>query len=300
MIKASGLVKKYGEFTALRSLDAEIPSGSVYGLIGPNGSGKSTLLRLIAGIYQPDCGAIQVDGLPVYEHPAVKGRIFFVSDELFFFPSYSMDDTASFYAGIYCGWDWERYRRLCSLFPVDAKKKLNTFSKGMQRQVALIMALSACPDYLLLDEAFDGLDSIVRNALRKLLADDVASREMTVLISSHNLRELEDVCDHIGFLYQGRILFERELDQIKLDFCKVQAVFQPMIPRERIAGLLELLQFEQRGSLVSLVVRGGSKETIETLQRLGPLFVEALPLTLEEVFIQEMEAAGYDYSNVVF
>lgn len=300
MIKATGLAKKFDDSYALNTLDAQIPRGSIYGLIGSNGSGKSTLLRLIAGVYRPDEGSLTVEEQPVFENPSVKERIFFVSDEFYHFPQCTMDDMARFYSTVYPSFRAEQYERIAGHFPIPRDKKLSTFSKGMRRQAALVLALAVQADYLLLDEAFDGLDPIIRGALRKILADQVANRGCTVLITSHNLRELEDMCDHVGLLHKGRIVFEQELDVLKLGFCKIQAAFRPMVEQAQLRELLDIMQLQVQGSLAHMVVRGNPEEVTAALGRLGPIFCESVPLTLEEVFIHEMEAIGYDYNNVLF
>ncbi|RGX54492.1 MULTISPECIES: ABC transporter ATP-binding protein [Anaerotruncus] len=299
MIEANALVKCFGDFTALSSLTTTIRDSSIYGLVGSNGSGKSTFLRLVAGVYMPDGGTIRVDGEEVYENTAVKDRTFFVADDLYFLPQSSMNDMAKFYKGIFSGFSDERYAKLCTIFPLDPKKKINTFSKGMKRQAALLLGLSCQPDLLLLDEAFDGLDPVMRGAVKKLLSDDIAARDMTVIITSHNLRELEDLCDHVGLLHKGQILFEREIDELKLGFCKVHAAF-PQGVDDQIFKKLDIMQMSRSGSLVNLVVRGTSADAAAYLLEQGAVFAEGVPLTLEEVFIHEMEAVGYDYNNIIF
>jgi ABC-2 type transport system ATP-binding protein len=297
MIEAVHLTKRFGAKAALEQLSAVIPQGSIYGLVGPNGSGKSTLMRLICGVYRPDEGQILVAGEPVYENPHTKARVFYLSDDLYFLPKSTVHEMARFYEGVYPTFDREEYQRLCGIFPIDPEARINTFSKGMRRQAALLLALSCRTRYLLLDEAFDGLDPVIRLMVKKLLAQEMESRELTVVISSHNLRELEDLCDHIGLLHRGRIQLEKELDELKLGFCKVQAAYREPVDWSRSG--LSILQSQQRGSLVSMLVRGSAEETLEVLQRYQPLFAEAVPLTLEEIFIGEMEAAGYDYNNIL-
>ena len=299
VISANALVKCFGDFTALSALTTEIPSGSIYGLVGSNGSGKSTFLRLVAGVYQSDGGTLTIDDQPVYENTALKNRLFFLADDLYFLSQATLQDMAVFYRSVYSNFSEERYQKLLSIFPLDSKKKLSMFSKGMKRQAALLLGLSCQPDLLLLDEAFDGLDPVIRGAVKKLLSDDIAARGMTVLITSHNLRELEDLCDHVGLLHQGKILFEREIDELKLGFCKVHAAFPDGVKEGVLEGL-SLMQVSQAGSLYNLIVRGTSEDTSTYLRNCGAIFAEGVSLTLEEVFIHEMEAVGYDYNNIIF
>lgn len=299
MIQALNLTKRFDDFTALDCFSAEIPDSTIYGLVGSNGSGKSTLLRLISGIYRPESGEIRVGGELPFENPSVKDSVFHVSDDLYFFPQYSMDEMARFYARLYASFDHALYKELCGRFPVSSVKKIHTFSKGMKRQVALILALSCCPRYLLLDEAFDGLDPVMRGALQKILADRLSEREMTVVIASHNLRELEDLCDYMGLIHQGKVILEREIDEVRLGFCKVQAVFREM-PSDAALSELNIMSRETSGSVLNLIVRGNREEIVAYIQTLGPVLVESVPLTLEEVFIHEMEAVGYDYNRIIF
>ncbi|MCL2034838.1 MAG: ABC transporter ATP-binding protein [Oscillospiraceae bacterium] len=299
MIKAHGLTKTFDGFCALEDFYAEIKDGSIYGLVGSNGSGKSTLLRTISGIYRPDGGEITVAGENPFENIYIKNMIFHVSDDLYFLPQSTMDDMAAFYSSVYTGFGAEIYGELCGRFPINPKKKLHTFSKGMKRQAALILSLAANPRYLLLDEAFDGLDPVMRGAVRKIIADRVADGSMSVVISSHNLRELEDICDHMGLLHEGKVIFEREIDEVKLGFCKVQAGFS-LMPEDDALKQLNIMQLEKSGSVLHMVVRGKSDEILRYLETLGPMFVETIPLTLEEVFIHEMEAVGYDYNKIIF
>ena len=299
MITMNGLTKTFEGFTALDNFTSEIPPGSIYGLVGTNGSGKSTLLRLISGIYRPDGGEIKVGGESPFENVGVKSRIVHVSDDLYFLPQSTMDDMAAFYAGVYKSFDWDTYREMCGRFPIDPKKRIGKFSKGMKRQTALILALACRPKILLLDEAFDGLDPVIRIGLRKILADVIADGDVTVIIASHNLRELEDLCDHMGLLHAGKVVFAREIDQVKLGFCKVQAAFTTPPGAEQLAAL-DIAQRSEAGSVLTMIVRGAPDEIMALMQEMNPLFVETVPLTLEEVFIHEMEAVGYDYSKILF
>ncbi len=299
MIQATGLVKKFDDYAALDHLDLEIKKASVYGLVGTNGAGKSTLLRTIAGIYQADSGMVSLDGVDVYEQVNIKSRIFLVADDLYFLPGATLTEMAKFYSVLYPSWSWEKYQKLCQAFPIGDKKKINTFSKGMKRQAAIILALSVQPELLLLDEAFDGLDPVIRLAVRKLIADEVASREMTVIISSHNLRELEDLCDHVAILHQGKLLLEKELDDLRLGFCKIQAAFKPALDLSQLSQI-EILHQESQGSVIQLIVRGNREDVVPYLESFKPLILDCVPLTLEEVFIHEMEVVGYDYNNILF
>ncbi|MBR5485762.1 MAG: ABC transporter ATP-binding protein [Oscillospiraceae bacterium] len=286
--------------TALDALTTQINAGSIYGLVGSNGAGKSTFLRLIAGVYRPDGGTVEFNGQEVFENEKVKSNIFFLADELYFPPAATINSLAQFYKELYPNWSDETFKMLCGLFPLDANKKLEKFSKGMRRQAALIIALSCRPQLMLLDEAFDGLDPVIRTLLRKLLADDVAQRGSTIIIASHNLRELEDFCDQVGVLHKGRILFQKDIDELHLGFCKVQCAFKPAITDKSVFGALQLLKCEIQGSVVNLVARGSGEAVAAELEKLNPLFVESVPLTLEEVFIHEMEAVGYDHSTIIF
>lgn len=297
MLKANDLVKRFGDTIALDGLNTEIGRGCIYGLVGPNGSGKSTLMRLMCGVYRPDGGSITLEGEPVFENIAAKDRILYLSDDLYFPPKSTVEELAAFYRGLYSGFSTETYQKLCGCFPLEMKKSLSTFSKGQRRQAALLAALCCHADYLLLDEAFDGLDPVIRLMVKKLLAEEIAERGATVVISSHNLRELEDLCDQIGLLSAGRLLFEKDIDVLKLGFCRVQAAYDHPVDWE--ATGLSILDKKERGKLVSLLVRGTAEETLAVLEAQRPLFAEALPMTLEEVFIGEMEAVGYDYSNIL-
>ena len=298
MIEVRNLTKKFGAKTALDSVTFTIGGGSVFGLVGSNGAGKSTFLRTCAGIYFPDGGEVMVDGGAPFEHTEVKSQICFIPDYPYFLPQATLTDMEKFYAGIYPKWDAKRFEDLCKLFPVGKKERISNFSKGMQRQAALICAFSAHPKYLLMDEIFDGLDPVMRQLLKKLISEEVSSNGMTVIIASHNLRELEDLCDHVGLFHKGGILFEKDIDALRLGVSKVQAAFRPM-PEKSAFEPMEILQWETRGSLLNLVVRGGQEEVMEKLNSLHPIFAEALPLTLEEVFISEMEVAGYDINNIL-
>jgi ABC-2 type transport system ATP-binding protein len=302
MIEISSFTKKFDTLTALNQISFNIAEGSIFGLVGSNGAGKSTLLRSICGVYAPDGGAIRIDGFPPYENPAIKGKVVFVPDFPYYMPQSSLNSLADFYRRVYPNWSNTEYLRLCALFGLNQKTKLHNMSKGMQRQAALICALSTRPEYLLLDEVFDGLDPVMRQLLKRIISDQVAERNMTVVIASHNLRELEDFCDHVGLIHQGGVVFEQELDALKLGIHKAQAVFQPPLEQQQLQWLseqLDTIKLETRGSMVSLVARRDQETVEQVLAQLNPVFSETLPLSLEEVFISEMEAAGYDLDKIL-
>lgn len=298
MITITNLTKTFGEVKALDRLNCNISKGSVFGLVGSNGSGKSTLLRILAGVYEANGGTVRIDGRPSFDDQEVKSRVYFISDYPYFFNDSTVENTAALYRRLYPTWDELKYKQLCGIFPISTKAKIINMSKGMQRQAALILALACCPQYLLLDEIFDGLDPVIRQLLKKLLMDDVAARGMTVVIASHNLRELEDVCDHVGLLHKGGIVLEKELDEMKLGIHKVQAAFTSALPDDAFADI-DIIDIQKRGLLYNLVARGGKEELMAKMNTLNPVFIEALPLTLEEVFISEMEVAGYDINNIM-
>ena len=299
MIEISNVSKQFGNIQAMQNVTATIQRGSIFGLIGSNGAGKSTLLRMLAGIYRPDQGEITIEGEQVYENEAIKQRIFYISDDQFFFQNATIESMADYYHTVYQRFSEEKLQKLVALFKLDAKRKLNTFSKGMQKQAHIILALACQPDYLLCDETFDGLDPVMRQAVKRILADAVLDYQMTPIIASHNLRELEDICDHIGLLHQGGIVFEREMDDLRLNIHKVQCAFAEAKGKEDFAAL-DVVNFEQRGSLSTLVIRGESKKTEEVIKAMQPLYMELLPLTLEEIFITEMEALGYDIQQLIY
>ena len=303
MIQVNNVVKSFDGFRALDGLTMSVEGGSIYGLVGPNGAGKSTILRHITGIYRPDSGSVRVDGQPVYENPAVKSRMAWIPDDLYYFLSASTRDMMKFYRGLYPQFDDKRYQALKDAFPaVDEKQPIRRLSKGMQKQSAFWLALCCNPDLLVLDEPVDGLDPVMRRQVWSLLMGDVAQRGTTVLVSSHNLRELEDFCDHVGLIHKGGVLFEQELDELKLGIHKVQAVYRPALDSEALDELrdaLDIIKLEIQGSMVRFVARGSEEEIDRVMQHRNTIFYETLSLSLEEVFISEMEAAGYDLDRIL-
>lgn len=299
MITIQNLTKKFDDYEAVSNLTLSIGPGCVCGLVGTNGAGKSTLLRTLCGIYRPFSGSARLDGEEIFDNVSAKQRIVLVVDDLYFFPGATLREMADFYRSSYPGWNAEKYDRLCTAFPILQDKKLSGFSKGMKRQAALILALARDPDYLLLDEAFDGLDPVIRMAARKLIADEVSGRGMTAVISSHNLRELEDLCDHVAILHGGKLLLTREMDDLRTNYCKIQAAFRGA-PDDLSFPELDVLRLERTGSVYTILVRGGEEEVTGAVGQYDPLILDCIPLTLEEVFISEMEAVGYDYNHIIF
>ena len=296
MIIAEQVNKTFGNIKAIDQVSAEIKKASVFGLIGTNGAGKSTFLRMLCGIYRPDSGKITIDGEPVYENIAVKRRIYYISDDQYFFSNCTPRELARYYAGIYENFNMARFTDLMKAFDLDENRKINTFSKGMKKQVSIICGLAAQTDYIFCDETFDGLDPVMRQTVKSLFAADVVERQMTPIIASHNLRELEDICDHIGLLHKGGILLNKDVDDMKLNVHKLQCV----LPEgASLSGLgLEILQQETRGSLQTIIVRGEEEKLLAKVATLQPVFMEVLPLTLEEIFISETEVAGYDIKKL--
>ena len=290
--------KTFGDIVAVDHIDAVIKDGSVFGLIGTNGAGKSTFLRMLSGILRPDEGTVSIDGKEVYEDVQVKARFFYISDDQYFFNNATPKEMMGFYSAVYQGFDKSRFHHLMSSFDLDENRKINTFSKGMKKQVSVICGVCAGTDYLFCDETFDGLDPVMRQTVKSIFVGDMEERNLTPIIASHNLRELEDICDHVGLLHKGGILLSRDLEDMKLNIHKIQCVLLPGTEPEDLKGL-DIMKIERRGSLCTLTVRG-SREEIETgIGAYQPVFAEIIPLTLEEIFISETEVAGYDIKKLV-
>ena len=299
MIKAENLTKRFYDTVAVDHIHAEIHNGSVFGLIGTNGAGKSTFLRMAAGILKPDEGSITVDDETVFENTKVKARCFYIPDEPYFLSNGTAEDMKVFYQGIYPKFDAARFDKLLKNFELESRRKVQTFSKGMKKQLAVLLGICAGTDYLFCDETFDGLDPVMRQTVKSLFANDIDERNLTPVIASHNLRELEDICDHVGLLHRGGILFSRDLDEMKLGMYKVQCIFGAPLPEDAWNGF-DLLKKEQRGSLYTITARGERDELIAKINKMNPTFCELLPLTLEEIFINETEVAGYDVKKLLF
>ena len=292
MIELKNVTKTFGGFKALDDLTLTVPQGAVYGLVGPNGAGKSTAIRHITGIYRPDSGSITVEGLPVYENPQIKQTIGYIPDDVFFFPAATMEEMRKFYKGMYPKFDDALFARLYDAFDLPRKGQIRRFSKGMQKQAAFHLTLACRPDILILDEPVDGLDPVMRRQVMSLILSDVAEHGTTVLISSHNLRELEDVCDHVGIMDHGRMLLERSLADMQGSTVKVQLVGDA--PEN-----LEVLHETASGRLKTLVVRGDAETVSRAVAAVGPDYFDVLPLSLEEIFIYELGGVNYEVKNII-
>ncbi len=296
MIEVRGLTKRFGDFTALCNVTCTIPEGCIYGMVGSNGAGKSTLLRLISGVYRPDAGEIFIDGQPIYENTAMKARIAFVPDELYFLGGADMRRMARLYAAAYPAFDKARFEALTASFRLDPTKPLSAFSKGMRRQASIILSLSSRPKYIFFDETFDGLDPIMRTLVKKLIVEDVLDRHATAIITSHSLRELEDTCDQLALLHKGGLVLESDVQNLKTSLFKIQIAFNHDYDRDLFAGL-DILHYTRHGSVASFIVRGDREQTVAALQAKLPVLLDILPLSLEEVFTYEMEALGYIFDE---
>ena len=297
MIEVQNLTKSFSGFQALSGASLTVPAGSIYGLVGPNGAGKSTLIRHLTGIYRQDSGEALLDGAPIYENPDAKVRIATIPDDWYFFPQANARDMMHFYKGIYPKFDTERYEALKEAFSIDEKASIRRLSKGMQKQVAFWLALCCMPDYLILDEPVDGLDPVMRRQVWSLVLGDVAQRGTTVLVSSHNLRELEDVCDHVGIMDHGKVLLERSLAQLQDTTVKLQVVFRE--DREAPPPEIPVLHASRIGRVHTLIMRMSAQEAEARLAAYDPLLVDAVPLTLEEIFIYELGGVDYAVKDIV-
>lgn len=297
MIKINSVTKDFEEVRSLDNVALSIENGSIFGLIGSNGSGKSTLLRILCGVYGTTQGEVSFDGEPIWENSIVKENIVYLSDDQYFLPHCTIYDMMQFYKSVYPTFSLEKYKEYLEIFGLDDKRKISTFSKGMQKQASFLIGLSCRTQYLLCDETLDGLDPVMRRTVCRIIADEVADRGVTVIFASHNLKEIEDICDHVALLHKGQLIFEAGLDDIKLEIHKVQMTFPKDKLYEADARLKELnpVSLEQRGSLFTIIARGNRDEIEGHINAIGPVFVEFIPLTLEEIFIAEMEERGYDF-----
>ncbi len=298
MIRTNNVSKHFGDFTALDNVTCTIPKGCIYGMVGSNGAGKSTFLRLITGVYEQDGGDIYIDDEPVFENPHIKNKIAYVPDELFFLPGSNMKRMASFYKSVYESFDQERFDYMTTAFGLNPNKNLGTFSKGMRRQAAIILALSCKPDYMFFDETFDGLDPVMRNLVKGLICKDVVDNNATAIITSHSLRELEDICDQLSLLHKGGLVLESDIDNLKTRQYKIQVAFDYDYDLSLFEGI-EIHNAKKVGSVTNMIVKGDRDETIRRINLLNPMLVEILPLTLEEVFTYEMENLGYNFDEIL-
>lgn len=296
MIEVRNVMKEFDGFRALDDMSMTVPTGSVYGLVGPNGAGKSTIIRHLTGIYRQDAGEIKIDGAPVFENPEVKSRIAYIPDDIFYYANASIREMMDFYRSIYPHFDAERFKKLADVFGLDPKRQMRRLSKGMQKQAAFWIAVSLRPEILILDEPVDGLDPVMRRQIWSIIMADVAENGTTVLVSSHNLRELEDVCDSVGIMNKGKIMIERSLNELQENIVKIQLALPD---GESLPEGLDILHKSNTGRLQSLIMHGTQEDLTEKLQSAHPLFIDAVPLTLEEIFIYELGGADYEVKDIV-
>lgn len=296
MIEVKNLVKQFDGFRALDNLNMTVPDGAVYGLVGPNGAGKSTIIRHMTGIYRQDSGELLIDGAPVFENPALKSRIAYIPDDIFYFSNATIQETANFYRSVYPNFDNARFKKLGELLELDPKRQMRRLSKGMQKQAAFWINVSLHPDILILDEPVDGLDPVMRRQIWSIVMSDVAENGTTVLVSSHNLRELEDVCDHVGIMNKGKLMIERTLSDLQEGIVKIQLALPD---GEALPDGLEILHRASTGRLQTLIIHGSAAEIQARLVLCKPLFVDIVPLTLEEIFIYELGGADYEVKDIV-
>lgn len=300
MIEVKNLSKSFDSIKAIDHINAKIEDGHVFGLIGTNGAGKSTFMRMLSGVLKPEEGEILVDGEPVYDNPAVKEKIFYISDDQYYFRSGTPVDMLKLYQTCYPSFDGAKWKSLMEKFGLDEKRKVNTFSKGMKKQLSVICGICANTKYLLCDETFDGLDPVMRQAVKALFVKEMDERGLTPVIASHNLRELEDICEYVGLLHRGGILLEKDIDDMKLNIHKLQCVIREDEMLQKIRSGLEVVTIDNRGSLYTVTVRGDKEKILEFMEQLNPVFYELLPLSLEEIFISETEVKGYDVKVLLF
>lgn len=299
MIQVQHLKKKFDGFPALNGTNLHVKKGAIYGLVGPNGAGKSTLIRHLTGIYKQDEGSVLIQGLPVFENPKVKEKIAYIPDDLFYFTQADTMEMKKFYEGIYPSFDADLFEKIREAFPgIDEKRSIRRLSKGMQKQVAFWLAISCRPEILILDEPVDGLDPVMRRQIWSLILQDVTEYGTTVLVSSHNLRELEDVCDHVGIMNQGKVMVERSLSELQGSVCKIQVAFQTEMPK--LPDNFEVLHMANTGRVYTLIVKGDPKKAKEQLASMNPMLIDVLPLSLEEIFIYELGGADYAVQDILF
>lgn len=297
MIELKGLTKRFDDFVALDNIDLTIPEGTAFGLLGSNGAGKSTILRILSGIYKQEAGDAHIDGEPIFDNVSVKEKVFFINDETIQFSRFTLNELKDFYKRFYPKFSEEIFERLKNTIKLPSDKRIDQFSKGMKRQAVVIIGLSCQTDYLLLDEAFDGLDPTMRIIVKRMLVDAMLDRKLTTIISSHNLKEINEVCDTVALMHKGKIIFNRDLDSVKGNIHKVQAAFAIDYDKDAFSDL-EVLHYERNQSLTYLIIKGDEDEIKSKLNIKKPLVLDIIPLTLEEIFIYEMEGLGYDCTEI--
>ena len=298
MIKITNLNKSYGDKKVLENLNCTIKTGSVYGLIGANGAGKSTLLRIIMGIFKKDSGVIEIDGKELVDVEEIKQKLVYVPDDLFFFKNYTIKDMAIFYSKLYPNFDMDFAMNFAEKLKLNTNQKIQTFSKGMKRQAALICAISTNADYMFFDETFDGIDPVIRNYMKKVIAEQMQKKETTIIMTSHNLRELEDICDNLGLLYKGGVLFESDVDSLKTNMFKIQISLNKDFDEKDFQNY-NVLSFRKTGSVATVIMKGDREGYEKVLKEMNPIILDFLPLTLEEIFIYEMEVLGYEFNEII-
>lgn len=300
MIEIRECSKSFGSVKAVQNVSMDIGEREVFGLVGSNGAGKSTLLRMTAGVMKPDHGEIHIDGIPVFDNKEAKSNLFYLSDDSYFPANNTPSDMADYISLFYPGFEKQRFSKLLRQFQLKEDRKISTFSKGMKKQLQILLGISAGTKYLLCDETFDGLDPVMRQGIKSLFATEILNREFTPVLASHSLRELEDICDHVGLLYQGGMLLSKNLEDMKFHIYKIQCVLPDNEQEKALEKELDILKLEHQGSLVVFTARGTRTEIMEKVQEKNPLFCEVLPLSLEEIFISETEVAGYEIRNLFF
>lgn len=298
MIKVDRVSKKYDNDFVLNNLSFNIKDNCIYGLVGANGAGKSTLLRIIMGIFDANIGSVTIDGEEVSHNIKLKQKMVFIPDDLFFYPGYTLIDMAKYYQSMYDEFDMDYLRELAKLLKLKENVKISNFSKGMKRQCALICAIATNADYMFFDETFDGLDPVIRNVMKKIIVKQMNKKKTTIVMTSHNLRELEDICDNLGLLYQGGILFESEIDTIKTNMYKVQISLKGDFDKDDFSDI-DLLSYKKNGSVATLIIKDVDNTSKKKLAKKNPIILDYLNLTLEEIFIYEMEAMGYEFNKLV-
>lgn len=298
MIRIEGVSKRFDDFVALDNITCNIEDGCIYGMVGSNGAGKSTFLRVLTGIYKADSGVAYIDDEPVYENIKAKNKVVFVADELFFLPGATMNKMADLYSSIYDRFDYDRFKYLTGVFGLDPKKNIMSFSKGMKRQASIILALSTRTKYMFFDETFDGLDPVMRNLVKKLICNDVIEQNSTVILTSHSLRELEDICDQLALLHKGGLVLDSDVLELKTTQFKVQVAFKEEFNEDKFADF-KITRYRQEGSVANMIISGDREEAVAKFKMMNPLVLDILPLTLEEVFTYEMEALGYSFENIL-